>query len=107
MTALRVATYCRISDDREGKALGVQRQREDCERLVEARGWALTGRYVDNDLSAYSGKSRPGYSELLAAVRAGAVDGIVAWHPDRLHRSPKELEIFLEVVEQHGVTVET
>ncbi len=105
--ALRVATYCRISDDREGQALGVKRQREDCEALVGSRGWTLAGRYVDNDLSAYSGKPRPGYSQLLDAVRGGLVDGIVAWHPDRLHRSPRELEDFLALVEQHGVNVET
>jgi len=107
MPPLRAATYCRISDDREGKALGVQRQREDCEALVEARGWTLAGRYVDNDLSAYSGKPRPGYAQLLEAVRGGLVDGVVAWHPDRLHRSPRELEDFLTVVEKHGVVVET
>jgi site-specific DNA recombinase len=107
MTVLRVATYCRISDDREGKSLGVQRQGEDCQALVDARGWTLTAQYVDNDLSAYSGKPRPGYAELLDAVRGGLIDGIVAWHPDRLHRSPRELEDFLTVVEMHGVTVET
>ena len=107
MPPLRVATYCRISDDRQGRALGVTRQREDCDALVEARGWTLAARYVDNDLSAYSGKARPGYNQLIDAVRGGLIDGIVAWHPDRLHRSPRELEDFLAVVEQHGVTVET
>lgn len=104
---MRVATYCRISDDRQGQALGVQRQREDCDTLVKTRGWQLAGRYVDNDISAYSGKMRPGYSQLLDAVRGGLVDGIVAWHPDRLHRSPRELEDFLSIVERHGVNVET
>ncbi len=104
---MRVATYCRISDDREGQALGVQRQQEDCEALVEARGWQLAGRYVDNDLSAYSGRPRPEYLRLLDAVRGGLVDGLVAWHPDRLHRSPRELEDFLALVEQRGVIVET
>ena len=107
MTALRVATYCRISDDRAGKALGVGRQGQDCEQLVERRGWQLAARFVDNDASAYSGKPRPGYLQLLDAVRGGLVDIIVSWHPDRLHRSPRELEDFLTVVEQHGVTVET
>jgi len=107
MTALKVATYARISDDRQGQALGVERQREDCEALVLARGWTLAGRYVDNDLSAYSGKARPAYLQMLDAVRGGLVDGIVAWHPDRLHRSPRELEDFLALVEQHRVTVET
>jgi site-specific DNA recombinase len=104
---MRVATYCRISDDREGKGLGVQRQTEDCETFAASRGWTVAARYVDNDLSAYSGKTRPGYAQLLAAVQAGLVDGIVAWHPDRLHRSPRELEDFIGIVEKHGVTIQT
>jgi DNA invertase Pin-like site-specific DNA recombinase len=73
----------------------------------QERGWTLAARYVDNDLSAYSGKPRPGYGQLLDAVRGGLLDGIVAWHPDRLHRSPRELEDFITVVEQHGVSVQT
>jgi DNA invertase Pin-like site-specific DNA recombinase len=107
MTNLRVATYCRISDDRGGQGLGVERQREDCEKLVDQRGWTLAGRYVDNDLSAYSGRPRPDYLRMLDAIRGGLVDAVVAWHPDRLHRSPSELEDFLTIVEQHNVTVET
>lgn len=34
----------------------------------------------DNDVSAYSGKRRPGYERLMADVTAGAVDLVVAWH---------------------------
>jgi site-specific DNA recombinase len=107
VSPLRVATYCRISDDRVGQGLGVQRQAEDCGGLLEAKGWTSAGTFVDNDCSAYSGKIRPQYGALLDAVRAGTVDGIVAWHPDRLHRSPKELEEFIDLVERHRVTVST
>jgi hypothetical protein len=32
---------------------------------------------------------------------------VVAWHPDRLHRSPVELEAFIDLVERSGVGVET
>lgn len=87
--------------------LGVERQRADCEALVTARGWELAGLYVDNDLSAYSGKERPEYRRLLADLGSGAVDAVVAWHPDRLHRSPRELEPFIDVVEARGAAVET
>ncbi len=107
MTGLRVATYCRISDDRAGLGLGVQRQAEDCQALLEAKGWASAGTFVDNDVSAYSGKVRPQYGALLEAVRAGSVDGVVAWHPDRLHRSPRELEEFIDLVERHHIAVTT
>ena len=32
---------------------------------------------------------------------------IVCWHPDRLHRSPKELEHFIDLLELAHVTVAT
>ncbi len=103
----RAAVYARISDDRAGAGLGVARQREDCERLCERRGWTVVDTYVDNDLSAYSGKPRPEYDRLLEDVRAGHVTAIVAWHPDRLHRSTRELEDFIDAIEESGATVET
>jgi site-specific DNA recombinase len=35
------------------------------------------------------------------------VDVVVAWDPDRLHRSPAELETFIVAVERVGVDVVT
>src|SRR4051812_26088343 len=95
----RAAVYCRISDDRTGRALGVERQRIDCEQLATARGLTVVARFTDNDMSAYSGKPRPGYLAMLNAIDAGALDVVLAWHPDRLHRSPVELEGFITTVE--------
>jgi len=103
----QAAAYCRISSDPTGEGLGVERQRDDCAALVAARGWTLTRTLTDNDLSAYSGKPRPAYRDLLDGIRAGTVEAVVAWHPDRLHRSPAELEEFIGLVERHGVVVQT
>jgi site-specific DNA recombinase len=105
--AVRVALYCRISQDGEGQGLGVARQEADCRHLAERRGWDVVEVYVDNDLSAYSEKARPAYQRLLADIEAGSVEAVVAWHPDRLHRSPVELEAFIDLVERSGVGVET
>jgi len=99
--------YVRISQDREGAGLGVARQREDCVALVDKLGWSLVEVYADNDVSASSGKPRPGYLRLLADLRAGKGDAVVAWHPDRLHRSPRELEDFIDTVEKARATVAT
>lgn len=105
---LRAVIYARISADRDGTAIGVDRQRRECLALVAERGWTeAVSLPPDNDVSAYSGRPRPNYARLLELVRARAVDVIVAWHPDRLHRSPVELEEFISLVEQHGVRVET
>jgi len=39
----------------------------------------------------------------LAAVESGSIDAIVTWHNFRLHRSPKELEAFIDLVERSRV----
>lgn len=103
----RAGAYLRISQDKPGDRLGVTRQREDCTALCERVGWTLAAVYEDDDRSAYSGKPRPAYERLLADLRDGTVDAVVAWHPDRLHRSPRELETFIEVVEATRAEVAT
>ena len=103
----KAAIYCRISSDREGAGLGVDRQREDCERLAESFDWNVVDTFSDNDISAYSGKPRPSYRALLAAVEQGKISAIIAWHTDRLHRSPAELEEFIALCEKHSVIVRT
>jgi site-specific DNA recombinase len=105
--ALSAAIYCRISSDPDGLRAGVIRQESDCRELVESRGWATFGVYVDNDASAYSGRPRPEYQRLLEDIRAGVVSALVAWHPDRLHRSPAELEEFIGLADSHGVEIAT
>lgn len=101
------AIYARISKDREGAGLGVERQEQDCRALAERLGWDVTAVHADNDLSAYSGKPRPGYEALIADLKAGRADAVLAWHTDRLHRSPVELEAFIAVCEEQGVAVQT
>jgi len=96
--------YCRISQDRTGAGLGVERQESDCRKLAEKLGIEVLGVYIDNDLSAYSGKPRPAYIEMLGALRAGKAQAVICWHTDRLHRSPVELEEYIDVSEKRKVT---
>lgn len=103
----RAVIYCRISQDRAGAGLGVARQEEDGRRLCERLCWDVAAVYADNDLSAYRGKRRPGYEAMIEALASGAVDAVVAWHPDRLHRAPRELEDFIDAVERAGADVAT
>lgn len=99
----RAAIYARISRDREGAGLGIDRQEQDCRDLAGRHGWESVAVFADNDLSAYSGKPRPGYKALVDAIHSGAVDAVLAWHTDRLHRSPTELEEYICVCEPRGV----
>jgi site-specific DNA recombinase len=104
---MKAAIYTRISHDPEWTRLGVQRQEQDCREVVTRRGWEVAGVYEDDDLSAYNGRVRPRYRQLLEDIRAGAVQAVVAWHPDRLHRHPRDLEEFIETVEKASCQVET
>jgi DNA invertase Pin-like site-specific DNA recombinase len=96
--------YARISSDREGDGLGVARQIEDCERLAERKGWRVVERYVDDDVSAWSGKKRPEYARSLADLEAGAINGLLVYDLDRLHRQPSELESFIDLCKRLGLT---
>jgi site-specific DNA recombinase len=106
--------YARISDDREGAGLGVERQVKEAHahhERIRLAGHVLAV-LVDNDLTANDRskryKPRPQYTRLceLLAERPGR-RGVIAWHTDRLHRTPRELEDFIDVVETSGAAVQT
>src|SRR6185295_19130271 len=96
---MKAAVYLRMSSDPSGEQLGVARQREDCVRLCDAKGWEVA-EYVDNDTSATHGKPRPAYEKMLAAIRDGQLGAVVAWDLDRLHRRPIELEAFMTLADE-------
>src|SRR4051812_22098949 len=105
----RAAIYVRISQDRDGEGAGVQRQREDCQALVDRMGWTVVKVYEDDDVSAStrSRKPRPAYQAMIAAARAGEVDRIVAYSSSRITRRMRELDDLIDLTEQTGVTIHT
>lgn len=80
------------------------RQIEDCERLAERKGWRVVEQYVDDDVSAWSGKRRPQYVRSLHDLETGTIDGLLVYDLDRLHRQPSELESFIELCSRLRLT---
>lgn len=103
----RAGIYARISSDREGDNLAISRQLADCEQLAEHKGWQAVERYVDADISAYSGKPRPEYTRMLDEIEAGVVEAVLVYHADRLHRHPRELEDFIDLCQRQQVKLAT
>jgi site-specific DNA recombinase len=101
---MRAAVYLRISDDREGRELGVTRQREDCEKLAGRLDATVVEVYQDNDIGAStrSRKRRPDYERMLTDAAAGAFGMIIAYTTNRLTRRPREHEDLIELAEQYG-----
>ena len=104
-TKHRSGIYLRISDDREGRELGVGRQQEDCLSISDRLHCVVYNIYKDNDISAStrSRKTRPDYQRLLADARSGAIDTIIAYTSSRLTRRPREHEDLIELAEEFGV----
>lgn len=93
--------YLRISSDPTGQQLGVQRQEKECRDLAKRLGLAVADVLTDNDISATSGKVRPGFEQLLAS----RPEAVVAWHQDRLLRLTRDLERVIDLgVPVHFVT---
>lgn len=103
---MRATLYLRISLDKSGEELGVQRQEAECRRLCEQRGWDVIGVITDNSVSASRGV-RPGYKQLLRAIEAHETDVVVVYRLDRLLRRLTELEALVELSERTGVQVAT
>ena len=104
---MRAAVYCRISSDKEGKRLGVDRQRDDCTALVERNGWTVAGMYIDNDISAarlpgQREKVRPEYDRMVADIKARKIDAVVAYSQSRLSRKGT-IEDFIDLCEANDI----
>jgi site-specific DNA recombinase len=96
-----VAIYVRISVDRDGRSESPERQEAACRELAARSGWTVARVYSDRDLSAYSTKVvRPEFEEMLRALKAGEIDGVVARAVDRLCRNRRDWWRLLELVEQ-------
>lgn len=105
----KAAIYARISADPEGRALGIERQVEDCRALALGHGLDVVHVYRENDVSAStnSTKARPLYNEMLARARAGDFGAIIAYSNSRLTRRPREVEDLIDLHNRYGTRLRT
>jgi site-specific DNA recombinase len=101
----RAFLYLRQSLDKTGEGLAVDRQRQACEDLCQARGWDIVETFTENDTSAL--RKRPKFNALLQRVERGEVDVIVVWHVDRLVRQLAQLETIISLCEKTGTKLAT
>jgi DNA invertase Pin-like site-specific DNA recombinase len=98
-TVRAAAIYCRLSQDRTGSSLGIDRQEDLCRDRAELLGWPVAEVYVDRDISAYSGKRRPSFERMLDDVKNHRRDAVIVVDQDRLTRTPRELESFIDLAD--------
>src|SRR3982751_4504776 len=86
---LRAALYARISID-DKKTPAIKNQLSTLRALAAAEGYSVVAELYDEGISAYRGKLRPGFVELLKGVNAKAFDVVLAVAEDRFTRSSEE-----------------
>lgn len=108
LAEVKTAIYLRMSQDRTGDELGIDRYRELCLRVCARHGWTDTVEYVDNDVSASRARGpKTAYARLLADARAGTLGAVVVADLDRLTRTPREIEDWIDICESGGVRLVT
>jgi DNA invertase Pin-like site-specific DNA recombinase len=55
--------------------------------------------FVDNDVSAASGKRRPQWEAMLDLIESDGITSLIVWHTDRLYRRPTDLERLLDLLD--------
>ena len=101
----RAAIYARISESRDLNTLGVERQVSACKELASREGYTVVDVFQDLNISAYSGHDRPAFSDMLSAVKAGRVDVVLAYAPDRLARNLGDYAAFTSVLASAGAVL--
>ncbi|MFJ4875562.1 recombinase family protein [Streptomyces sp. NPDC088745] len=92
----------RREDDSQGSPMA---QRERCASLIKSKGWSDAGHFEDVGKSGWDPSIvRPGFEEMIAAVRGGHVDAVIVFSRSRLTRrgALKAMRI-IEELETHGI----
>ncbi|BBZ45456.1 recombinase family protein [Mycobacterium parmense] len=103
--AERAVLYARISVDKTGEQIGVNRQLNEMRAMAYARGYEVVAEIVENDITASKGLRRPGYEQVWELVRSERVDHVIVWQSSRLMRSRRDRAEVINTFGQHNVDV--
>lgn len=96
--------YARISDDKTGQAIGVQRQIRTCQKLAEIDDFEITEIYTDNSISAYKNSAqRSEYLRMCEAIKRGEIDRVYVYSTDRLARNTRDTLDYFDLCKPRNV----
>ena len=82
----RYFIYCRkSSEDQDHQILSIESQRLELNKYAARENLTIIS--IKEEARSARSPGRPVFNDLLARIRRGEADGILAWHPDRLARN--------------------
>jgi len=75
-----------------------------CEELAKKEGIKVKPEYkfAENGSAKESGK-RPIFDKIIDHIKKGKIDGLIAWHPDRLSRNMLESGIIIDLLDMDKI----
>ena len=96
--------YARKSTEDDGRQVrSINDQIADCKALAERLGLNVIGEPIREQKSAMEADNRPLFNELLKEIKAGKINGIIVWHPDRLARNAIESGKIIDMLDKHEI----
>ncbi len=96
----RYKIYARKSSEESGRQIrSINDQIDDCRKLALKLKLKVIGE-VREEKSAKTANNRPLFKALLKEVKDGKIDGIIAWHPDRLARNMVEAGKIIDMLDK-------
>ena len=102
---LRAAIYARFSTDMQN-AMSAEDQVRLAEQKATAEGWEVSDVFTDLAISGTSDR-RPGLQAMVAAIKAGEVDVVLAEALDRLSRNQADIATLYQRITFAGARVFT
>jgi site-specific DNA recombinase len=103
----RATLYVRVSTDEQADKFSIPSQLRELRALAQKKGYEIPSGYEFVD-DGYSGENteRPALTKLRTAVRARAVDVVLAYDPDRLARRLSIQCVLADEIEAAGASLE-
>jgi len=98
---VRYALYARksnVAEDKQEKS--VEHQIEECmEKVIVPQGLKIVEIFEEN-FSAKESGTRDEFKRMIEDIKAGRIDGVISWHPDRLARNMKDAGEIIDMIDK-------
>lgn len=103
LTKIKYVLYARKStDDPERQIRSIEDQITECKRLAKQKNLRIVALLEEKE-SAKKPHKRKVFNQMIADIKKGVYDGIIAWNPDRLARNMLEGGMLIDMVDEEYV----